>query len=66
MASTANPVAPVSSGEAVQQTVYITGPVYYRVNENADWVKLELVDDGTDSGNYVFRQTTQSSDSVMP
>lgn len=62
----ANPVAPVSSGEAVQQTVYITGPIFYRVNENAEWVRLELVDDGTDSGVYVFRQTTQTSDNEMP
>lgn len=62
----ANPTAPVSSGEAVCQTLYITGPVFYRVNENADWVKVDLVDDGTDSGVYVFRKTAQSEDNVMP
>ena len=60
------PTQGVSHGEQSHQALFLEGPIYWRVSADAEWVKLTLVDDGTNSGIYVFRNDTQSADNVLP
>ena len=60
------PTAGVSHGEQFHQALYMEGPIYWRVGADAEWVKLTLVDDGTDSGIYVFKAETQTADNQLP
>ena len=60
------PTAGVSHGEQTHQMLIIDGPVLWRDKDSGDYVKLELVDDGTDSGIYVFKSTAQTADNQVP
>lgn len=60
------PTAGVSHGEQVHQMLVIDGPIFYRDQTSGDYIKMELVDDGTDSGIYVFKSTAQTADDALP
>lgn len=60
------PTRTVGAGENTMPILFIDGPIMWRPTSTSDWVKLELVDDGTNSGIYIFKQTSQSADNVMP
>lgn len=64
-ASNWNPCRPVSSGEATVQLSYVEGSIVWRTS-SGDLVRMEVVDDGTNSGTYVIKLTGQSADNQVP